>query len=345
MSDRAVAAVRHVDPIRPKHAEGLLADVYRQAKSDLGIVGPALTMLSPAPELLAPVWALLRESLLVGGPRERRAKEAVALAVSVKNSCRFCVEAHSMMLHALGEQEIAEAVQNGRTGHSGPAAWAADPSLDGPFEAEAAPRFIGTMLAFEIITRLVRASVTERSPHLAVTTRLGRSVASRQFRTVVEADLEPGSSLPLLDERPEWLEELWPTLDTTVPAWARDSPVGTAFAHLRATASGGRGLLQEEAAGTVERMIEQWVHRSGSGLAPEPLEFEEFDRLPRRAALGARLAAAAALDPGSVTDADMADWRSGKLSDHCAVFLLAFAVVHASDRVQVRLGSQGVVDA
>jgi AhpD family alkylhydroperoxidase len=106
--------VRHVAPVAPDAATGTVAAVFRQVKSELGVIGPAITMTSPAPEVLAAVWALLRESLLVGGPEERVAKEVVATAVAVKNECRFCMDAHTMMLHAAGEPELAEAV--GRAG-------------------------------------------------------------------------------------------------------------------------------------------------------------------------------------------------------------------------------------
>src|SRR5690606_5111274 len=62
--DAMAPTVRHVTPVLPDAADGLVAEVYRQARTELGItVGPPFMMLSPVPELLAPMWALLRESL------------------------------------------------------------------------------------------------------------------------------------------------------------------------------------------------------------------------------------------------------------------------------------------
>lgn len=340
--------VRHVTPVGPDAAEGLLADLYRQSKAELGIpVGPPFTMLSPTPELLAPMWALLRESLLVGGPAERTAKEIVATTVAVKNACRFCTDAHTLMLHAAGEHDLAESVRSGTPPpeYAELAEWAAAPGPDGPFSASAAPRFIGTALVFEFITRLMKVLAHDASPHPLTTTRLGRSVVSRQVREAVKADLEPGLSLPLLERREPWLERVWPTLDLTVPAWAGDSPVGIAYARLRAIAGRGRGLLDDAAASSAERAITRSVDRWGLQPAAAPIALEGVEELPDEAALGARLAAAAALDPGSIDDDAVTTWRTDELADHCVVFVFGFAVMHAVDRMQSNLIGMGTIDA
>ncbi|MCH7229560.1 hypothetical protein L0U85_01590 [Glycomyces sp. L485] len=62
---------------------------------------------------------------------------------------------------------------------------------------------------------------------------------------------------------------------------------------------------------------------------------------PGTAALGARLAATAAIDPGSIKDEDVAAWRTGSVSYHCTVF--HFAVGHLVDRVQSDLSTSGLV--
>ena len=56
--------IRYVTPVDEKRADGLVAEVYGQAKRELGAVGAPFQMLSPAPELLASMWSLLRESLI-----------------------------------------------------------------------------------------------------------------------------------------------------------------------------------------------------------------------------------------------------------------------------------------
>ncbi|GAA2299105.1 carboxymuconolactone decarboxylase family protein [Glycomyces scopariae] len=329
-------AVRHVVPVDPKRAEGVVAEVYRQVKSELGVLGPAVTMFSPAPELLAPVWSLLRESLLVGGPEERRAKEVVATVIAVRNGCRFCTDAHVTLLHAAGEPELAEAL---RAGAAPPewaalAAWAAAPTARGPFPAEAAPRFIGTALVFELITRMVKVLAENEAPSPVLATRLGRSVGSRLLRQAMAADLAPGASLPLLEERPQWAR------GTAVrePAWAAGSPVGRAYGAVRSMAAYGSMLLSDAAVESVART----VGARGTDLADAMPELAGGAALPREAGLGARLAVAAALAPGAVAASDVASWRGEVFTDHCVVHLLAFGAMTAVDAVQDEIETRNV---
>ena len=53
---------RHTRPLPPKAATGRVAEVYAQLSRDFGIDEPVtFVVLSSAPELLAPAWALMRE--------------------------------------------------------------------------------------------------------------------------------------------------------------------------------------------------------------------------------------------------------------------------------------------
>ncbi|MCC3764784.1 carboxymuconolactone decarboxylase family protein [Glycomyces sp. TRM65418] len=329
-------AIRHVTPVDPRHAEGLVAAVYGEAKAELGVVDAPFQMLSPAPELLAATWALLRESLMVGGPRERVAKEVVATAIAVRGGCRFCTDAHAVLLHALGESALAEGL---RAGDPPPewaplAAWALEPGPEGPFPAAAAPRFIGTALVFEFITRLVQVLARNESPHPATGTRLGRSVASRTLRAAVSADLEPGTSLRLLEQRPGWARHL----PVREPGWAAGSPVGVAYGTLRALASSGPGLLGADAAEAVARTVGVREGRAGSGLP----QLVDADGLEAGAALGARLAVAAALSPGAVDESDVEAWRGREHSDHCVVHLLAYGTMTGVDALQDEIETRSV---
>jgi AhpD family alkylhydroperoxidase len=314
----------------------VVAEVYAQAKRELGAIGAPFQMLSPAPELLAAMWSLLRESLMVGGPEERLAKEVVATAIAVRNGCRFCTDAHAVLLHALGESALAEGL---RASDPPPewaplAAWAVDPGPEGPFPAAAAPRFIGTALVFEFITRLVQVLAHNESPHPVTATRLGRSAASRTLRAAVQADLEPGLSLPLLEDRPAWARGV----RVREPVWAAGSPVGVAYGTLRAFASSGTGLLGADAAEAVARTVGVREGSVGAGLP----ELVDGEGLEAGAALGARLAVAAALAPGAVNESDVDAWRGAKHSDHCVVHLLAYGTMTGVDALQDEIETRSV---
>ncbi|HEX2144092.1 MAG TPA: carboxymuconolactone decarboxylase family protein [Glycomyces sp.] len=329
-------AIRLVSAVDPRRAEGPVAEVYRQAKSELGVIGAPFLMLSPAPELLAAMWALLRESLLVGGPEERLAKEVVATAIAVRHGCRYCTDAHTTMLHALGESALAEGMRASDPPRAWAplAAWALKPGPEGPFPAAAAPRFVGTALVFEFITRLVQALARNETPHPAMGSRLGRSVASRTMRAAVAADLEPGLSLRLLEDRPGWARGL----PVREPEWAAGSPVGVAYGTLRALASSGTGLLGADAAEAVSRTVGVRGEEAGDGLP----ELVDGAGLKDRAALGARLAVAAALAPHAVDESDVEAWRGRAHTDHCVVHLLAYGTMTGVDALQDEIETRSV---
>src|SRR5690242_5780681 len=91
---------RYTEPTPPRSATGRVAEVYEQISRDFGIERPpTFVVLSSAPEILVPAWALLRESLIAGAG-DRTGKELAALGVSLTNKCPFCVDAHTMLLHA-----------------------------------------------------------------------------------------------------------------------------------------------------------------------------------------------------------------------------------------------------
>ena len=105
--------IKYVQAVSPRSAEGLVAQVYVQIKRDFGDIVEPLMLHSRLPELLAGCWSVTRESLVVGGvPRE--IKEAVAATISKINRCPYCVDAHTMMLHATASHEAAVAIGQSR---------------------------------------------------------------------------------------------------------------------------------------------------------------------------------------------------------------------------------------
>jgi AhpD family alkylhydroperoxidase len=166
--------VRYVRPVPRDEAEGLVARVYEQMEADYELV-PPITLHSAAPELMAAVWAVIRESL-VAGPVSRTGREAVAAAVSTTNRCPFCVDAHAIMLSGAHESAAARAILAGRAERVadpriGPLVrWALATRSPGaavlqspPYPADEAVAFVGTALAFHYINRMVNVFL-EDSP-------------------------------------------------------------------------------------------------------------------------------------------------------------------------------------
>ncbi|MGW1955929.1 carboxymuconolactone decarboxylase family protein [Streptomyces sp. NPDC001920] len=329
---------RHTEPLPPKSATGTVAEVYAQLGLDFGIAEPStFVVLSSAPGLLAPTWALMRESLIAGAG-DRTGKELVALGVSLANKCPFCVDAHTVLLHATGDHALAERLARGLPPqdeeHARVLEWGRRTRVPGaastpyPFPRAHAPAYLGTALTFHFINRMASALLTENLlPAGAQRFRAVRSLAGRSLARTVRRPARPGAALSLLDH-PDPGE---------APAWAAGTPVGLAYAALLRAALSGAGLLDTDDQDLVESVMQDW-----DGTHP-PLDLAGFP--DRRERPGARLALLAALAPYRITDADVAAWRRPEHTDHCLVHLVAYGAFLAVDRIESTFSTQNMQEA
>ncbi|MEO3890626.1 carboxymuconolactone decarboxylase family protein [Nonomuraea sp. B5E05] len=316
---------RYVTPVEPRGATGRVGEVYAQLAEDFGMARMAVFMtLSPSADVLAATWSLLRESLLAGNA-PRTAKEIVAMGVSLANRCPYCVAAHTTLLHATGDHRLAETVAAGGTPrdaeHAELLAWAKNRGPV-PFPVVLAHEYIGTALTFHFVNRVASALLTENLlPANLQRSRLVRSVGGRMMSGAVRRTLPAGGSLPLVADLAAGPE----------PAWAMGTPVGAAYAALRAAAGAGGELLGRAARSAVTRAVAAW-----DGEHP-PMDSAWLDGptagLPAGERAGARLALLVALAPYRVTDADVAAWR-GPATDEDLVRLCAFGAITATERAE-----------
>ncbi|RFU86529.1 DNA-binding protein [Streptomyces triticagri] len=320
---------RFTAPTPPKHATGRSAEVYRQLADDFGTDRAAtFTVLSASPELLASAWALVRESLLAG-PGTRTGREVAALGVSLANRCRFCIDAHTMFLHATGDADLGETIAAGGVPgdpeYARLLAWAKAsraPAAAGrtelPFPADQSPGYVGTALAFHFINRIASALLTESVlPCDLQRLRAVRSAAGRSFRRAVRAELAPGESLVLLPEG-----------ERAVPQWAGDSPVGPAYAALRSVALMGAAFLDEDEQARAREMLSAWDGAHPPAYWPE---------LPGRDRPALRLVLLAAIAPYRIEQEDVDAWRTPQHTDHCLVHLVAYGACLAVERAEAAL--------
>ncbi|MHA5054459.1 carboxymuconolactone decarboxylase family protein [Streptomyces sp. SD15] len=319
---------RYTTPPPPKSATGVVAAVYAQLADDFGIERAAtFVVLSSSPEIMASTWALMRESL-IAGEGGRTGKELAALGVSVANRCPFCVDAHTMLLHATGDHALAEALARGETPtdekHARVLAWGEATRTPGapeltplPFPGAHAPAYIGTALSFHFINRVVSALLTENLlPGNAQRFRAVRSLGGRSLARTVRRRPAPGAGVALLDN------------PGPGPDWAWGTTVGPAYAALRAAATAGAGLLDEADRILVRETLDAW-----NGAHPSLA----WNVLPDRSRPGARLALLAALAPYRITDEDVAAWRKSIHSDDSLVRLVAYGAFAAVDRIESAL--------
>ncbi|GIH21888.1 alkyl hydroperoxide reductase AhpD [Acrocarpospora phusangensis] len=209
-----------------------MADVYAQVERDFGMLAPPVALHSAAPEVMAGVWMLLRESLLARGLVPRAAKELVATEVSRANACPYCVDVHGATLRGLG----------------GPV----------PGMPEPGPEVTGTRLTFHYLNRMVNVFLGE-SPLPPEVPGAVRGGALRVLGTMMGASARrprpPGESLRLLPAAP-LPDEL---------RWAEDS-AHVAGAVARATAAvsqAGERSVPEPVRELVTAEVAKW-----DGAAP-----------------------------------------------------------------------------
>ncbi|MDO3700172.1 carboxymuconolactone decarboxylase family protein [Micromonospora sp. C28SCA-DRY-2] len=316
---------RFFTPAPVKAATGLSAAVYRQLRDEfLGPV-PTFQALSAVPAVQAATWALMREALLAGDA-SRVDREVVASAVSRANRCRFCVDAHVLLLHALGEHELAEVIARGgmpsEPRHVELVTWAEasrNPRA-ADWTSEYRPEVTGTLLAFHFINRIVSALLDpdllpgglQRSP-------LVRSVGGRLYARAAREPKEPGGSLPLLDA------------GTPAPAWAGDSPVGVAYAALTDAATRGGELLGDVARQTVTATV-RWED-GRYPTRPADWAVDLVRDVPGTDRVGTRIALLAAFAPSAISPGDVALWRYSHPDDADLVRLVAYGAITATEHV------------
>ena len=204
---KKIGMIKYIQPIRPKQAEGLVKPVYNQIKRDFGKIVEPFLLHSPLPELLAGAWMACRETELVGNV-PRNIKEAVAVAVSNQNQCPYCVDAHTIMLTAGGENALAKAIRKAEFGQikdektRAIVEWAQNGSGSKPFSEAETPEIIGTVVYFHYINRMANVLLSETPlPTNQTLFKGGMSqVASMMFSSAIKRPKTAGDSLEFLPE-------------------------------------------------------------------------------------------------------------------------------------------------
>ena len=328
--------IKYIHTIPVGTAEGLVAQAYSQIKREMAGVPEPFLIHSPSPTLLAGVWSMFRESLVAGQVR-RGLKEVAAATISQINQCPWCVEAHTLALHATGDHAAARVLLNGKDSgkpNSETQAiieWAAMTRQPGaaileqpPFSAEDAPEFIGTAVAFHYLNRIVNVLLPETPLPL---TPLLKSAARRTlgwlFTPWTRRAHPSGESLPLLPE-------------ADLPAdlgWAEPNlAVAGAFARFAAVVErAGASALSPTVRDIVYHHVQAWTGED-PGLSRKWVEqaIRGHDEATQAVA---RLALLTALASHQVDEEVVQMFRIHHPSDGALVGALAWASFTAARRI------------
>ena len=319
---------RYTEPVAVKRAAGQVQAVYNQIAADFGLIPEPFTLHSPTPDVLAGVWSILRETLVCGS-RARGEKEAIATAISESNSCPWCADAHTAMLHATGYHSSSDpgvqalirwAAQSGRVGGQHP-----------PFSPADAPELGGTALTFHFLTRMVTVFLVERLlPENGLVRGALQRVGGLLFAKRAATLLPPGESLALLPtgNLPEQL------------AWLAENPtVAGAFGRLHsAIEEAAAPFLSDEARHTIEAHLDLW---SGEN---QPLSRSWVQpvlaHLPADDWAMAQVALLTALAPHQICEPVVADFRAVHPGDAALIAVAAWGAFAATRRIGAWVGKR-----
>ncbi|MFI6908717.1 hypothetical protein ACIBKY_46165 [Nonomuraea sp. NPDC050394] len=323
--------IRHVSPVRPERAQGLVAEVYAQVNREFSSIGPAVMMLSQSEELMAAGWSLMREAQLAGAA-PMLDKAVAALGAALANGLPYEIETLVVVVRRLGAGALAGAVQRGEDPADVLLSWASSTGVrepgEPPFSGETAAELVGTVLFTHFINRVAAAMLPAGLRPGTLDPEDPPAFEDAPVLREPTGDLKPGATLPLLDGLPSREE----------PAWAEGTPIGAAYAALTAVAGQGAALLSPAASDVVTTTIT--AHR-GRRLPAGAWLDEALAPLEGGGRAGAKVALLAGLAPDALTDEDVADWRASdrRLSDHCTTHLLAYGVITAVEAIETDIAA------
>ncbi|MEV4490575.1 carboxymuconolactone decarboxylase family protein [Micromonospora coxensis] len=321
--------VRRVTPVPVERAEGLVASVYAQVERDFGMLAPPVSLHSPAPDVLAACWVVLRETLVAAGRVDRATREAVAAAVSSANTCPYCVEVHSATMAGL-VRSGADAALDARRARV--ADWAragtdraAARHAVAPVDADEAVELLGVALVFHYLNRMVNVFL-DPSPIPAGVPESVRGGVRRVFGRLMargaRRDRPAGVALDLLPPAPSA-----PDL-----GWAAGHPV-LADALARAGAvidAAGLRSVPASVRELVAARLDDWDGRP-TGISRAWVG-EAVRALPAADRPAGRLALLTAFAAYQVDDEVVDSVRAGGADDRALVELTAWASMAAARR-------------
>jgi AhpD family alkylhydroperoxidase len=329
--------IKYIRPVKPGSAEGLVADVYAQIKRDFGRISEPFMIHSPLPKLLAGAWMVCRETELVGNV-SRAIKEAVAAAISQLNMCPYCVDAHTIMLYAVGERQMSNAISKAKYSEildekaRKIVDWAlatTSPRSEllrwQPFSRQEAPEIIGTAVFYHYINRMANALLGD-SP-LPSNQRLLKPslkrIAGSMFSEAIHRTKNVGDSLQFLPKTDLPNDLRWAITSTNV---------ARAYACFSSSVEeAGELALSAEVRAHIEEELSQWTGKTSElSLAWCEDAIARFDEASESAA---RLALLTALTPNRIDKDTILAFKKHFPEDKKLVGALAWASFAAAKKI------------
>lgn len=293
----SIKTMRYVQSVPRKSATGLVRAVYEMIAEDFFLNG-SLTSRSQVPPLLAAIWTLGRESILVDDKVERTHKEAMTAVLSQINDCPYCEDMLISLVHA-GKEHTAAAdlFERNRLHHTDAtlrrrlewvraiAGFGAKDIPATPVSREQLPEVIAALMAMSDINRFSHV-VMAASP---VTAPFGPRTAKSALLRMFGIELRVTKAKPLVPSRAFGL--LPPASLPSDMGWARENPrIAEAVSRwVAAVEREARSVIPPDVQRVVFRSLGDWrgeiMPMSRSWVEAEVASLEEGDRPIARLAL------------------------------------------------------------
>lgn len=340
VDDMTHKQIRYIEPVVANKAEGKLSRLYDQIRSDFQLV-PPLTLFSPAPDLLSAVWGIWRESQFAMGRVPRYITEAIAAGVSSINTCPYCVDAHTGMLHAFSDNDVVKAIHHRNSSLIKNdqcrriVEWSLANRSPGakiltspPFSRNEAPEIIGTAVVYHFVNRMVTIFLADSPLPVPSNWAYIRRIAAKIFgvtvgKSIVKREPQAGRSLDVIstEKLPDDME------------WAlENSHIASAFTNISALMhNAGEQKIPEQVRNFTLQHINAW---EGIDMGMNRSWLEDIvNGLDRRDKPIARIIMLTALAPYQVCENDIEEFRSIQLDDDSLLMITAWASFAAARRI------------
>jgi AhpD family alkylhydroperoxidase len=332
--------VRFLEPPDYRRATGLARAALDQMDRDF-VIGPPITVHISNPELMTGLWSAARECL-AAGQNQRARGEVIAATISRLNTCPYCFDIHTSMLHSFGEHDAAHAVRRGHdianANMQALARWAkatlqpSNPILASPpFTRHESPAMVGTALCFHYLNRITNVFLEGSAMMLKGSGWLKGgmiSISGRFLRSrLTTQKVQPGQFLiPCSGDLPAEF------------AWAECNPniAGGFLRFTEAAEAAGNESIEPDVRACVSNYIAEWQGEApGLGQAWLEAAVAPLADIGRPTA---RLALLAALAPHQVEEHLVADFRALKPRDRDLVNVTSWGAYTTVRRIASWLG-------
>jgi hypothetical protein len=293
----SIKTMRYVQSVPRNSASGLVRTIYDMIAEDFFLNG-SLTSRSKVPKLLAAIWTVGRESILVDDQVQRTQKEAMTAVLSQINHCPYCEDmlvslVHAGKAHAAAEDILArnqlESVDDTlrpRLEWVRAIATFGDKEIPKtPFTDAQLPEVISSLMAMSDINRFSHVVMAESPVPAPFGLRFVKAALLRMFgielRVTKAKPLVPSNALRLLPPAPLPNDMAWaqrnPRIAQAVSRWAS------------ATEREAQSVVSPDVQRVVRRSLKNWrgelMPMSRSWVETEISGLEGGDRAIARLAL------------------------------------------------------------